>query len=285
MDWNKPTNSDPAHPNVLSDLNDKDTYAITLGQTNAGFTALPEGTINYDHDGKFLRRKEGTLFNPVQISLAGGGTGASDAQGARQNLNVGESGTELNQVRTNQQNNNVFCQLTRQVATQSPLSGGGQLDGDLTLTIQDATTAQKGAVQLDNTLTGTAVDKALTAAQGKALNDKITPLQNIVDVGFYQEQVLGTSGNLSVGSCKIVRVGSLVTISGSFSHSSSSSPSSSTGYIPIWGRPSYTPSVNAYLVIEGAFSAIVNAHSDGVIGFQYSQNQTITNEFTISYTV
>lgn len=178
MDWNEPTNSNPAHPNVLADLNSKDTYAVTLGQTNAGFTNIPEGAMNWDHGSKFFRRKEGGAFLPVQISLSGGGTGASDAAGARTALEVNKAGQGTAEARTNQQNDQVYCQLSRSVNTASPLQGGGQLDSDVNLSIQDATTAQKGAVQLDNTLTSTSTTKALTAAQGKALDESLSSVNN-----------------------------------------------------------------------------------------------------------
>lgn len=176
MDWNEPTNSNPAHPNVLADLNNKDSYCATMGQTNAGFTNIPEGTMNWDHGSKFFRRKEGGAFLPVQISLSGGGTGASDAAGARAALEVNKAGQGTAEARTNQQNDQVYCQLSRSINTASPLQGGGQLDNDVNLSIQDATTAQKGAVQLDNTLTSTSTTKALTAAQGKVLNDGIASI-------------------------------------------------------------------------------------------------------------
>lgn len=288
MDWNEPTNSDPAHPNVLADLNDKDTYAITLGQTNAGFTGLPEGTINYDHGSKFFRRKESTLLNPIQISLAGGGTGAENAAGARGNLGVLEAGTGTQQARTNQQNQNYFCPLTRQVSTSSPLQGGGQLDNDLNLRIQDGTTAQKGAVQLNNTLTSTSTTQALTAAQGKVLNDKV---QGFVGVGYYNEADLPLSGAITSGSVRVVRVGSVVTISGICGHSSAYSASMATDSLPVWARPSYAFS-NLYdrtatIIREVRVSSVSNNISFDY--HQFSNNQgyfsTNTYPFTISYTV
>lgn len=42
--------------------------------------------------------------------------------------------------------------------------------------LKDASTEQKGVVQLNNTLESTATDSALSAAQGKALNDKMLGL-------------------------------------------------------------------------------------------------------------
>lgn len=42
--------------------------------------------------------------------------------------------------------------------------------------LKDASTEQKGVVQLNNTLTSTSTSQALTAAQGKVLNDKLLGL-------------------------------------------------------------------------------------------------------------
>jgi len=47
-----------------------------------------------------------------------------------------------------------------------------------TQTIRSASTSQNGIVQLNDTLTSTAVDQALTANQGKTLNDKINALND-----------------------------------------------------------------------------------------------------------
>lgn len=60
------------------------------------------------------------------------------------------------------------------------LTGGGAIAFDtstpstITISTKDASTTQKGVVQLNNTLTSTSTTQALTAAQGKALNDAIT---------------------------------------------------------------------------------------------------------------
>lgn len=172
--WDDPSNSNPSHVNVLQALAEKDTYSATLGQVNpAGYTDLPDGTMNWDNGQKLLRRLQSGVPEIVKISLAGGGTGASDAAGARSAFNVLEAGTGSNQNRTNSQNDSRFVSQARNISTSSPLGGGGPLSTDLIISIQDATTTKKGAVQLDNTLTSTSTAKALTAAQGKALNDTI----------------------------------------------------------------------------------------------------------------
>lgn len=52
----------------------------------------------------------------------------------------------------------------------------GLATGVSTQTIRSASTSQNGIVQLNDTLTSTAIDQALTANQGKTLNDKLNAL-------------------------------------------------------------------------------------------------------------
>lgn len=96
--------------------------------------------------------------------------------------------------------NNAAPKQTKVVAGNG-LTGGGALTGDVTVTlglpgnitsvstnsvtvtghthaITKATTAAAGIVQLNNTLTGTSTAQALTAAQGKALNEAILAVAN-----------------------------------------------------------------------------------------------------------
>jgi hypothetical protein len=279
--WNNPSNSQPATPSILKDLADKDTYSATMGQVNLGaYTDLPDGVMNWDNGQKLLRRLQSGTPEVVKISLAGGGTGASDADGARAAFNVLEAGTGAAQSRTNTQNDSRFVQGSRSISTTSPLHGGGDLSANRTLSIQDASTTQKGAVQLENTLNSTSTTKALTAAQGKALNDAITGLP---DVGYYNEQTLNASGSLSSGSCKVVRVGSMVTISGLFIHSSSAYVESPANFIPSWARPG--SSVNNYYSAANLGANRTISIVTGTMYFQYDTAQTSTSGFTISYTI
>lgn len=174
-DWEKPNNSEPTHVNVLRDLADKDTHSGTMGQSGT-YTNRPEGFMIWDNIAKLFKRLTGGVETAVKLSIAGGGTGGATAAEARANLGANEAGTGAAQTRTNAQNDTIYTPLTRTISTGGALSGGGSLDGDLSLSIADSSTTTKGAVQLDNTLTSTATDKALTSAQGKVLKDGVDAL-------------------------------------------------------------------------------------------------------------
>ena len=285
MDWNEPTNSNPAHPNVLADLNSKDSYCATMGQTNAGFTNIPEGAMNWDHGSKFFRRKEGGAFLPVQISLSGGGTGASDAAGARTALEVNKAGQGTAEARTNQQNDQVYCQLSRSINTASPLQGGGQLDSDVNLSIQDATTAQKGAVQLDNTLTSTSTAKALTAAQGKVLSEKIT---NDINSLTRQSVITSLGGDFTSGEITIEKVGNIISITGYGNHTSTSTPSTGS-IIPVWAYPKSNSVGTIYLMDNTVIREVRVSTALTNISFDYrnwsglSHSSSFTTGFNITY--
>lgn len=199
--WNEPTNSQPTHVNVLQRLAEKDDYAITMGQLDAGFTNIPNGAMNWDDEAKLFRRKNAAVFEPVSLSVAGGGTGANNAADARQNLGVPETGSAATQVRTNAQNEAKFVDQTVSVNTIGALSGGGSLIGDRTLTVRSATTGQSGVVQLNDTLTSDSASQALTAKQGKALNDKINSSGRTAQqrLGIYHGSWYVNSGMLPLG--------------------------------------------------------------------------------------
>lgn len=291
-DWEKPNNSEPAHPNVLRDLADKDTHTGTMGQSGT-YTNRPEGFMIWDNIAKLFKRLTGGIETIVKLSIAGGGTGGATAAEARANLGTNEAGTGAAQTRTNAENDTIYTPLTRTISTGGALSGGGSLDGDLSLSIADSSTTTKGAVQLDNTLTSTATDKALTAAQGKVLKDDVDTLQGEVDlntakvdVGFYQTATLGVSGDLTGGSCKVVRVGDMVTISGYFSHASATFIESAADYLPDWAAPNSgveNAFKNTYYVSSGVeYSVII---SERRLVFRYSSSTILTLQFTITYTV
>lgn len=69
----------------------------------------------------------------------------------------------------------------RNINTTSPLTGGGNLTSDLTLAINDATTLQKGAVQLIDSVTSTSILLAPTAKAVKLAKDTADTAQSDID--------------------------------------------------------------------------------------------------------
>lgn len=138
---------------------------------------IPVNSVQFQ-GGKFSLW-DGAAWNDQPVSIAGGGTGATTAEGAINALGGAPSSRNIN--------------------TASPLKGGGDLSSDLSLSIQDGTTSQKGAVQLNNTLSSTSTTQALTAAQGKVLNDKfdlpsITIWTGSTSLGVSSSDILSQSG-------------------------------------------------------------------------------------------
>ena len=69
---------------------------------------------------------------------------------------------------------------------------GVDFDGSTDISIPTATTSVSGTVQLNNTLTSTSTTEALTAAQGKVLNDRfINDFLNLKSVNGYQKLPMG----------------------------------------------------------------------------------------------
>jgi|GEM_PF-2587463 len=279
--WNDPSNSSPVHVNLLQDLANKDTYAATMGQTNLGaYTDLPDGTMNWDNGQKLLRRVQSGTPEVVKISLAGGGTGASDAAGARSAFNVLEAGTGAAQSRTNTQNDSRFVQGSRSISTTSPLQGGGDLSANRTLSIQDASTTQKGAVQLENTLNSTSTSLALTAAQGKILGDMFRSESKPLDNQF------------TGGTAYFAKAGNIVTVElFGGSNISSDNVSSTFGFVPLWARPNRQSHGSVVYEIE-SYGVHVTINITGSIQISYfdSSFSGVNREFFsgsifISYTI
>ena len=86
--------------------------------------------------------------------------------------------------------------------------------------LKDASTTQKGIVQLNNTLTSSATDEALTAAQGKELNDKFTSLfSNLKSPNGYQKLPNGLIMQWCVGAGAFSQVEQNVVLPISFPNS------------------------------------------------------------------
>lgn len=213
----------------------------------------------------------GSAWDVKAVSVSGGGTGATNAADARANLGI-SSTSEADALYLKVNSN--LSDLNDKTTARSELDVYGKSE------MPGATTSIKGFTQLNDTLTSTSVDLALTAAQGKALKDE---LDGFIDVGFYQEETVGVSGGLLSGLSKVVRVGSLVTISGEYVHTSSDFILSSTGLIPSWARPPSNTVQNSYLASSEQRDVAVNP--SGQLIFSYAAVSTTTNNFTLSYTV
>lgn len=85
-DWNTPTSA-TGYLTVLTNLNDKDVDAITLQKTAP--SNLPVGAIAWDRGALKFKEWNGAAFVDMVIDIAGGGTGAATAAGARTNLGLG----------------------------------------------------------------------------------------------------------------------------------------------------------------------------------------------------
>lgn len=173
-DFNKPTITGDAYVDVLGEIRAQFEVVSTMSYGDALNTKV--GAVQF-LDGS-LQKWSGSSFNVVPVSITGGGTGASTAAGARTALNVNEKGTLGAQVRSNAESDALYVPQSRTITTAGALNGGNSLDSNISLTVDSATTSQQGVVQLFNGVNSTSTTQALTAAQGKALNDKVAVLED-----------------------------------------------------------------------------------------------------------
>lgn len=110
-DWSANVTATQAYIALLTLLAARDVDAVTLGKT--AYTNPPDGAIEYNRAGSKFRQWDngGAAYVDILLDLAGGGTGAATAAGARTNLGLGSMAT---------QNNNAVA-IT-----------GGTVDADLT---------------------------------------------------------------------------------------------------------------------------------------------------------
>lgn len=111
----------------------------------------------------------------VQLNDTLSSTSTAQALTAAQGKALNDSITSINNAKA--PNNHASTSTTYGVATTSAYghvkvtTGNGLALSSGTLSMAAASTSAVGAVQLNNTLTSTSTGQALTAAQGKALND------------------------------------------------------------------------------------------------------------------
>ena len=90
-DWNNPTLAS-TYTDFLADLKARDEDAISL-QYSAP-SNLPTGALKWDRANLKLQQWNGTSFDDQVLSVAGGGTGAATATGARTALGLGSIATQ-----------------------------------------------------------------------------------------------------------------------------------------------------------------------------------------------
>jgi hypothetical protein len=93
-DWNRPTLTDLYTDVLTTHLAGKDVDAVTLISNTAIVSNLPVGAMRYDRTNDLFAEWNGSSFVTVPISIAGGGTGASSAAGARGALGLGTMATQ-----------------------------------------------------------------------------------------------------------------------------------------------------------------------------------------------
>lgn len=134
---------------------------------------------------------------------------------------------------------------------------GVSFDGSADITLPLASTSVSGTVQLDNTLTSTATEHALTAAQGKVLNDsKLAKTENAVSASKLQTSRTisltgGVTGSISFDGSEDASIATTVTGLGV---ANGIATLDSSGQVPSTQLPSYVDDVLEYLNVA-AFPA------------------------------
>ena len=91
-DWNNPQNAS-LYTDVMQMIRDRDNAAITMLGTGSLPSNLPNGAMRFNTSTFLLEKLWDGVFYTQAISLAGGGTGATTAAGARANLGLGAVAT------------------------------------------------------------------------------------------------------------------------------------------------------------------------------------------------
>jgi hypothetical protein len=88
--WGLPTLSS-AYADFLTELKNRDVDSISLQAPSAG---IPTGAIRYNRSTNIFEEYDGGSWVAKVLAVAGGGTGASTASGARTNLGLGSIATQ-----------------------------------------------------------------------------------------------------------------------------------------------------------------------------------------------
>ena len=147
------------------------------------------------------------------------------------------------------------------------------------LDIPDASTTRAGKVQLSNTLTSTSTTMALTAAQGKALNDKML---NITAGTF----TLKTQNGANSRECSYYKLGPLVTIYGQLNnYDGTSAYLSGLPFKPVKSSSTLCEPMIAdeYYMVTAATNGYLYMYDPSVHSYNTVSNQWKGQQFTITY--
>jgi len=285
-DFDKPT-VDDEYTNILPDIREL-TKSLALMFSQGNEQNIPVSSIRFINNQ--FSKFNGATFDVQAISIGGGGTGSTSAAGARSALGTDNA-------------SNVTTGIF-DAARIPVLSITSKTSGDLPLTrtsgilsgtkVDQANTSQRGTVELNDTLTSSSTTEALTANQGKSLKDTADSLSNTVAAITNNSSITATgpapAGQVDGGSCEISRSGSVVVISGEFTHPSLTQATTATGAIQAEFRPSQN-SENVYTFIPGSSIQKATVTTTGEIIFDYvdfsgsATSKMITGKFTISYSI
>src|SRR5258706_645231 len=90
-DWAKPTATSLYNPDFLNEVKGRDSDAATMSETP---TTPPNGYIRYNRTNDTFEEWDGAIWNVINISISGAGTGSFTAAGARTNLGIGSMGVQ-----------------------------------------------------------------------------------------------------------------------------------------------------------------------------------------------
>ena len=261
-DFNKPVQSD-GYLDVLETIrDDQDASAVMFNGVSV--SNIPVNAVRFNNGSFSLW--DGAAWNVSAVSIAGGGTGATTAAGARSNLDVLSSGELSSQYLRKDGNLSGL--------TDKPLA--------FNTVKQSATTSSSGVVE-----------KAESSEMSGGTADKFpdcATIKGYYGEGFQEATLSAPSNDFTTGYCEVVRQGRVVTITGRFTHSSLQQPGSNLGFLPSWAIPS-NQMMNVPDIGSGITKIVVD--TGGRITFFYidysgsgvNRTTTGTQNFTISYTV
>lgn len=163
----------------------------------------------------------------------------------------------------------------RAISTTAPLSGGGDLSADRTLSIADASTTQKGAVQLNSSTTSTSTTEAATPSAVKSAYD-------LAVMSGTAATAAQTTANAAIPKSTVTAVGDLIIGNGSGAVTNLAKGSS--GQVlqaSAFGLQWATPSSGGYSTVQDEGTARTSRSAIDFQGYGVSATDDATNSKTV----